>query len=243
MNYQNYEEYMQNILGYSLQDPNIYESYRYSDNATYDNTYYRNNYEVMLTEDDVKEFYPEIYHVINPVVCKICEANSAPITRELVEKMTDEVYNAIEDTDTVVNVRIETPKENNRTIENKESRTPKRMEENRDTKAPKRVEENRSSISRIGKENVKNIQTANNMENRESRAPRRRNPILRDLIKILILGQLLGGRPPVRPPRPPYPGGPGMPNPRPPYPGGRPPMGGPGNPPIRPRNYEDYLKF
>ena len=63
-----------------------------------------------------------------------------------------------------------------------------------------------------------------------------RNNFLRDLIRILILKELLGGgnfpRPPKPPfpPRPPFPGGPG-PNPRPPFP--------PQNPggPIRPREF------
>ena len=50
---------------------------------------------------------------------------------------------------------------------------------------------------------------------------RQRNFLLNDLIRILILKNLLRPNPPVRPP---YPG----PNPRPPYPGPRPPFPGPG---------------
>ena len=62
----------------------------------------------------------------------------------------------------------------------------------------------------------------------EDRAPRR-NYILRDLIKILILNELINrGRFPGN--RPPFPGGPmrpPMPGPRPPFPGGnRPPFSG-----------------
>lgn len=71
-------------------------------------------------------------------------------------------------------------------------------------------------------------------ENRETRQDRRiSNPTLRDLIKILILNQLLRRNRPHRP-RPPFPphGGPGMPPPRPPYPGGRPPM--------QPRDYTTF---
>ena len=51
-----------------------------------------------------------------------------------------------------------------------------------------------------------------------------RNNTVRDLIRILILRELLGGgnfpQPP-RPPRPPFPGGPGG-GPRPPFPPPRP---------------------
>ena len=72
-----------------------------------------------------------------------------------------------------------------------------------------------------------------------------RNNSIRDLIAILLLRELLDGRFPVRPgpgPRPPFPGGPGVPppppGPRPPFPGPnpRPPFpGGPG--PVRSREF------
>ena len=78
----------------------------------------------------------------------------------------------------------------------------------------------------------------------------RRNSTLQDLIKILILNQLLGGnfRPPRPPrPRPPFPDGP-IPNPRPPFPGGpgsnpRPPFpDGPNpRPPMRPRDIMEEI--
>ena len=112
--------------------------------------------------------------------------------------MTDEVYNAVNTEDTIVNVRIETKKEetnknntynNTRKLETRTDRTPRKLEETRE------ISERRSN-----------------------------NSTLRDLIKILILKQLLGNnRPPVRPPRPPYPGGaPGMPPyMMPPFPGNR----------------------
>ena len=65
-------------------------------------------------------------------------------------------------------------------------------------------------------------------QKKETRSPRPVNRNLRDLIKILLLRELLnrpGNRPPVRPPRPPFPGGPG-----------RPPM----RAPMMPRGLEDY---
>lgn len=76
----------------------------------------------------------------------------------------------------------------------------------------------------------------------ENRASRPNNYLLRDLIKILILNQLLGRPQPPRPGpgRPPFPG-PGPLPPRPPFPGGpgpvRPPM------PPQPRDYNDNVMF
>jgi len=64
-------------------------------------------------------------------------------------------------------------------------------------------------------------------ESSEKRENRQINRGLRDLIKILILRELIGrpgNRPPTRPPRPPFPGGPG-----------------PGRPPIMPRYYNNDL--
>ena len=84
----------------------------------------------------------------------------------------------------------------------------------------------------------KNIDKRQTQE-RETRSPRPVNRNLRDLIKILLLRELLnrpGNRPPVRPPRPPFPGGPG----RPPFPGGPGPGRPPMRPPMMPRGLEDY---
>ncbi len=195
MEYQNYEDYMRSVLGYPINSPNIYEPYNYRNSQNYADTYYENESASGLSEEEIRDLYPEIYHLVYPMVCKVCETNSQPLTRELVDKMTDEVYYAIEDKDTIVNVRIDTKKE----------------------------------------EAVKTKRTTEKEENREispKRETRQSNFTLRDLIKILILNQLLGrNRPPFRPrpprppmpPRPPFPGPgrPGMPPPsRPPFPGG-----------------------
>lgn len=73
-----------------------------------------------------------------------------------------------------------------------------------------------------------NIQVKPELKNGDVRNPnaknsetRQRNFLLNDLIRILILKNLLRPRPPMRPP---FPG----PGPRPPYPGPRPPYQGPG---------------
>ena len=80
---------------------------------------------------------------------------------------------------------------------------------------------------------VKNENLKDKPENRgEDRQLRNRG--LRDLIKILIIRELLG-RPGHRPPRPPV---------RPPFPGGRPgmPPQGPNRPPMMPRNIYDIYE-
>lgn len=157
-----YEEYMQQVLGYtprSMQD-------------TFNtNDYYimQNNNLVNMNNQNLEELYPDIYKKVYPLVCNECNRNTMPITNETLEEMTDNVFNAIS-----VDLKIET--------------------------------------------NVKVDTRNDNSRQGEDRQERRRNNTLRDLIKILILNQILGGGFPIRPPFP-----------------GRPPMPGPGRPPMPPR--------
>ena len=192
MYYQNYEDYMRQVLGYPINDPNICETYDYRN----ENTYLSNQVQNNLTEAEIKALYPDSYNVIYPLVCRACETNNEPISKSVVDKMTDDVYKLVERNETVVNIKIET--------QNRESNQVSARQETKRELTPKRTP----------------IKT----ENRETRQSN--NPLLRDLIKILILQRLLGGGviapPRPIPPRPPFPPvGPG----RPPFPGGRPPYG------------------
>ena len=198
MYYQNYEDYMRSILGYPIQLSNTNMStYNNSANINYEYVTQTPRY-----SSEILDLYPEIYKILNPMVCKICESNTKPITRELVEQMTDEIYLNLEsdpaslENDDVVNVRVNLPPEKNK---NTTKNTVNEVKKGKD---------NRAESS--------NTLTEKTTENRDNR--QRRNNTLRDLIRILILNQLLGGniRPPrPRPPRPPYPGG-GRPGNRPP---------------------------
>lgn len=87
MDYQNYEDYMRSVLGY--QAGNIYAN-------TYNprNDYYYDMPQFNVAEtEDFTEFYPEIYKLIYPMVCKVCNQNSnREITKDLVDKMANEIY-------------------------------------------------------------------------------------------------------------------------------------------------------
>ena len=107
--------------------------------------------------------------------------------------------------------------------------------ENRDTE----------KISKSSTNNIQNRATSESSQIKKNTISEdrqaRRNPLLQDLIRILILNKILGGTLPNRPPRPPYPG------PRPPHggPGGRPPFPPPGGMPPRPRTLmsDEYTNF
>ena len=96
MDYQNYEEYMRSVLGYS---PYVERNYTYT-NAQED--MYNNYVNMPATPNmqptqDLTEFYPEIYKIIYPMVCKACNMNSnREVTKDLLEQMTDEIYRNVE---------------------------------------------------------------------------------------------------------------------------------------------------
>lgn len=195
MYYQNYEDYMRSVLGYPIEPRNTYETYNF---VPYENQTYQisNNY-----GDEIMELYPEIYRLINPMVCKICDSNTKPITRELLDQMTEEIYTNIEtvpEVDTIINVKVNTSKENREssTKENSLSNTSKNVRSTSNSKVDTKM-------------------LRSETEGKETRQFGR-NRTLQDLIRILILNRLLGiGRPPRPPHRPPFPPRPPVRPPRP----------------------------
>ena len=156
-----YESYMREVLGYTP---------RYVQDVYATNDYYGMQTNVNFRNDsNLEEFYPDTYKKIYPLVCKECNTNTMPLTQEILEQMTDNVYNSIE-----IDLKIET-----------------------------------SASKQIRKEDSKNS-SLHEIETRNLR----QNNTLRDLIKILIIRELLnqgkfpgGNRPPFPPrptPRPPF---------------------------------------
>ena len=241
MYYQNYEDYMRSILGYPVQT-NTYNNYLNTSPMQYEYINTGTEY-----NDEINNLYPEIYKLLEPMICKICEANTKSISKELLEQMTDEIYLNIEsDTnindENIVNIRVNAQGNSNTEEINKNSSSRKfqdRRLDKRDGAKNTELKEKSEEKNLVRADSKK----SNDIKNDEIVSEKRqikRNSTLRDLIKILILNRLLGAnrpRPPYpgipgpRPPRPPYPGRPGS-NPRPPYPG----VGqGGSRPPIEPR--------
>ena len=121
-----------------------------------------------------EDMYPPIYKVIYPMVRKACEMNADISDEEKIDKIADEIYFTIEDNSINEEINID----NNITINNN------------------RTENMNRSMS---KEKVNKEEISYARENRNSKS----NNYLRDLIKILIIRELLQ-RPnnnfPMRPP-------------------------------------------
>lgn len=182
----------------------------------YQNNTMESNYQAMPMTDrnneqnpEIEACYPEIYKVVYPMVNKACNTNTRPITPELIEELTNEIYLSIEN-DNEINVTINLTNEVTNHVSS-EQRT-------------------RSSNGATAISNTTKMEKTRENRGREDRQFRNRG--LQDLIRILLIRELLG-RPGNRPPRPPMP--PARPPMRPPFPGG--PGQGP-RPPIMPRYNE-----
>lgn len=211
MYYQNYEDYMRSVLGYPIDNSYTYDNYMIQNERNYP------------TYDEMEDLYPEIYRRINPLVCKECDGYTGPITKEVVESMVDRIYSNIEmNNEIMININVD-----NRSMEDKNMINTKEMD-NRNSK--EKVTTNNSKMVNNEVQKSKDNLRYSEVESRQRRP---NNPLLRDLIRILILNRLLRGSFSERPTRPPFPG-PGRPPVRPPFPG-----------PIQPRqiNYDNYLKF
>ena len=183
MYYQNYEDYMGNMVGYQPMNSNMYSNY-----------HMHHQMEEMKTEE-ISEMYPDIYKIIYPVICKVCTQNMhRPITRDLILKLTDEVYEIVEDDRTQADTAV-------------------RVEETR-----KEVNQQPSTSKSTSTTSVSNTRSE------ETTILHSRNTFLKDLIRILVIRELFprprpprppfpGPGPMPRPPRPPFPGPGPMPRP------------------------------
>ena len=146
----------------------------------------------MCDQTSVEDMYPEIYRIIYPMICKACMAVNENVTEDLVSRITNEVYINVEHMEIVNETRSSSISVSPQSSKNIKS----------------------DSLSNKSSSNI------NSSSNNTRQETRQINPLLRDLIRILVLRELIGnpGRPPR--PRPPF-----NPGPRPPFgPGPRPYM-------------------
>ncbi len=187
MYYQNYEDYMRTVLGYPVE--------RREEYIPLEQNY---NFETRLANaKELENYYPEIYRVVNPIVCEVCNKYNGNYTRENIDVMVDEVYKRV-NLNNEINIKINLDNRIDKKIQENELNRNNNLKTNTNTNYNRNIENN-------GKRNI---------ESENNRQIRPNNPFLNDLIRILILNQILGGgsffperpprpRPPVRPPMPP----------------------------------------
>ena len=150
------------------------------------NTYHQPTsfpYRNTINEINYDDLYPDIYKILKPMIKKICDnPKYRSITNETLEAMTTEIYNNIESDINLVNINITT--------------SPNSSELTREAEKSKNINNNTR--------NTVNANKVSSSSNKEETRQCCGNPTLRDLIKILILNQLLNNNA-NRPPRPPVP--------------------------------------
>ena len=216
MYYQNYEDYMKSVLGNSYQNEYMNQNYNipYMSNqsipvnanvmegaSTKINNNMHNQTEVPTYNKDmnttekiekIKKMYPEIFVLLMPMINKIIEENkNKEITESLIESMTMEIYNNIEDdmigrkvlmqdnqkqSNNMVNTR--TAVNNSRIITTQNSTT-----------TNQRISSKTSSNIDVAKPEARERTLVNN--NFTQCNKKIGNPVLKDLIKILIINKII----------------------------------------------------
>lgn len=156
--------------------------------------YYEDENNFTYNQLNVDNLYPEIYRIIYPMVCKACMDVNENISEDLISRITNEIY---------INV------ENAEMMEEKRNAQANSVNSMNNKNIKSDVSSNRTASSNL-------VNTSSAVNSRQE--TRQRNPFLRDLIRILVLRELLGRphRPHWPPFRPPHGGGMG-PGPRPPF--------------------------
>ena len=77
---------------------------------------------------DLESMYPDIYNIVYPMVKKACVKNTKPITKELIDEMTDEIYSNIE-ADNIINLNINVENVGNSVTTESRQQSGKQMED------------------------------------------------------------------------------------------------------------------
>lgn len=122
---------------------------------------------------NLNNLYPSIYRILNPVVSRVVLNNNQAVTEDLLNNMTDTVFNIVEGQ---IDLGDDQAQGNNRS-DNQTINTNSSSNTLNNTSSSSRTAESARS-------NNQNIQTSNTRHNRN-------DSLLRDLIKILIIKELL----------------------------------------------------
>ena len=91
MYYQNYDDYMNSMLGVNRYDSDLDYTY---DRKMYDDFEYH----------DLNELYPDAYKIVYPAVCKECiRNNQRGFSKSTIEEMVDRVYYQVQDSEIFTN--------------------------------------------------------------------------------------------------------------------------------------------
>lgn len=210
MYYQNYEDYMKSVLGNSYSNEYINQNYNNPyvsatpsipvnanvmkntnikpkndmQNKSNISTYNKD----MDKLEKIKKMYPDIYCLLMPMVNKIVEENkNKEITVSLIENMTIEIYNNIEDD---MMGRKTTMQDNSKLSNTRNNvNTPRIVTSQNSMNVNSRTSMQNSSNIHVANSNVRESSSLLNSNTQNSK--KIGNPALKDLIKILIINKII----------------------------------------------------
>lgn len=249
-----YEDYIRSMIGKNVE--NSRNDYLNCGNTMYDNNMYgnsiygncefgndflnsqmpmsNNGYFASTSSDvDLEECYPELYRLLYPMVQKVCMKCTRSLSRNVIDEMVEEVYsNFVGDEGEITQININLSNEVRSSKDNVGSS--KDISKNNLTSSKNLPMDNVRSTTNKSNTVVTTSSTQPRLDRStdrksEDRQVGQRNSVLNDLIRILILRELLGrpggnfrppfGRPPQRPPHnrpndniPNFPNSPNFPN-------------------------------
>ena len=216
MYYQNYEDYMKSVLGNSYQNEYMNQNYNIpfipnhsmsvnanamknsvvSDKNNIQNQTKVHTYsnEISTNEkmESIKKMYPDIYCLLIPMVNKIVEENkNKEITESLIENMTMEIYNNIEDDMMGRKVSMQESSKQSTNIPNTRNtvNNSRLATTQNNTNVTLRTSMQTSNNIHVVKPEVKERTLSNN--NFTPNIKKIGNPTLKDLIKILIISKIV----------------------------------------------------
>lgn len=164
-----YQEYINNMLGtnpnYNRMEPMNFENTinnNYFENSMNNNQFFQNS----INTENTEQLYPDLYRLLYPMIQNACMKNTNPITEETINNMVEEVYS---------NFMVD-----DQMFEEVDSDNQFRSGKNLVTTA--------SKTKSVSSATVKKEERAL----KEDREFRQNNHVMRDLIRILILRELIG---------------------------------------------------
>ncbi len=203
-----YEDYFKSIIGGSSESPEYYNStYEPIQVNSFPNYDYIFNKDVM-TENKVMDLYPDIYKVISPMIDKMILAKQIKdLNENTINSWTLEIYDALEvDENNNKNIGLNNQNSNMKQNNVYESETTNARAVNKNINLVNNKTNSlvNNNVKQVNKEVSKTDILNNSVMEVNTRYRNKNNPILRDLIKIMILNKLFGNNNAnmPRPPRP-----------------------------------------
>lgn len=125
MNFQSYDDYMRSLVGFP--NMNCQNMCSMNNPAPFGQSMFQ-------AADNLERMYPDTYRIVFPMVVSACNMVTMPITEEMLDRMTDDIYDRAATDSRIsidINIGIETRDENSAKQNSDEVRQRRPMRRNR----------------------------------------------------------------------------------------------------------------